>query len=108
MIVFPSHPISILVGSICKLDFDRHDTAVDGRPADVAGEVALEIADGDDIGVVAASVTTLLVEAVYEFELMAHPMPKPMASAATMPSASPNRTTVLRRNVTIAVFRLAL
>lgn len=107
MVVFPSQPMSILVGCTCKRDLPLHGTTLDGGASEAAGEVALEIADGDDIEAVAASVTTLLVDAEYEPELMVHPTPKPMARAATTPAASPTRTAVLRRNMITADFWLA-
>ena len=103
----PSQPMSILVGCTWERDLDLHDTTLDGGESEVAGEVALAIAVGDDIEAVAALVTTPLVGAEYEPELMVHPTPKPTARAATTPAASPTRTAVLRRNMITADFRLA-
>lgn len=99
--------MSILVGRTCTFDLGLHDTAPSGRAAEVAGEAALVFADGEDIGVVAASVITLLFDGEDGSELMAQPKAKPMTRAATTPAATPTRTTVLRRNAITAAFRPA-
>jgi hypothetical protein len=100
----PSQPMSIRVGSIWGFKPGVHDATVGAGEAGLAGEAAFVVADREDIGVVAASVTTLLVVGEYGEELMTHPTPKPTARAARRTAPTPIRTTVLRRNAITAPF----
>ena len=58
----PSQPMSILVGRSCDFAPGSHDATVGRREAAVAEDEAFVVADGDDAGVVAASVTTLVAD----------------------------------------------
>jgi hypothetical protein len=98
--------MSILVGRTAAIELGLHG-AVLGRVAEVVGAAAVAIPDKEDVGAVAASVTTLMLDVADGGELMAQPIPNPLARAAATPAATPIRTTVLRRTVITTAFRPA-
>jgi hypothetical protein len=106
IVVSPWQPMSILVGRTAAIELGLH-AAVLGRVAEVVGAAAVAIPDKEDVGAVAASVTTLMLDVADGGELMAQPIPNPLARAAATPAATPIRTTVLRRTVITTAFRPA-